>query len=185
MTTLTKEAAAATTQTPGPALINDTSVDDQAVKSGSVLVNTVDVMKAALIFFFTALHEVIATTSFKFSEGFTKLLPSLIVVVGYGLSFYLLSISLKVMPIGIAYALWSGIGIALTGIAGKMFWHEMLDPARLIGIGLILLDLLVINLFSKGTEHESNYESYALGTTFQQKLTLDNLLTSKLYFLHG
>jgi len=60
-----------------------------------------------------------------------------------------------------------------------MFWHEMLDPARLIGIGLILLDLLVINLFSKGTEHESNYESYTLGAIFQQKSPLDNLLTGK------
>jgi small multidrug resistance pump len=63
-------------------------------------------MNTALIFFFAVLSEVIATTSLKFSEGFTKLLPSIIVVLGYGLSFYLLSISLKVMSFGIAYALW-------------------------------------------------------------------------------
>lgn len=110
-------------------------------------------MKTALIFFFAVLSEVIATTSLKFSDGFTKLLPSLIVVVGYGLSFYLLSISLKVMPIGIAYALWSGIGITLTVIAGKMIWGETLDWARIIGIGLILLGILVINMFSKVTTH--------------------------------
>jgi small multidrug resistance pump len=78
-----------------------------------------DPMKTALIFFFAVLSEVIATASLKFSEGFTRLLPSIIVVLGYGLSFYLLSISLKVMPMGIAYALWSGIGIVLTVIAGK------------------------------------------------------------------
>jgi small multidrug resistance pump len=108
-------------------------------------------MKTALIFFFAVLSEVIATTSLKFSEGFTKLLPSIIVVVGYGLSFYLLSISLKVMPVGIAYALWSGIGIILTVIAGKMIWHEALDWARVTGIGLILLGILIINLFSKIT----------------------------------
>jgi len=110
-------------------------------------------MKTALIFFFAVLSEVIATTSLKFSEGFTKLLPSVIVVIGYGLSFYLLSISLKVMPIGIAYALWSGIGIVLTVIAGKMIWDETLDWARITGIGLILLGILIINLFSKVTAH--------------------------------
>jgi len=110
-------------------------------------------MKTALIFFFAVLSEVIATTSLKFSEGFTKLLPSLIVVVGYGLSFHLLSLSLKVMPIGIAYALWSGIGIILTVIAGKMLWNETLDWARITGIGLILLGILIINLFSKATVH--------------------------------
>ena len=110
-------------------------------------------MKTALIFFFAVLSEVIATTSLKFSDGFTKFLPSLIVGLGYGLSFYLLSISLKVMPIGIAYALWSGIGIVLTVIAGKMIWQEALDGPRLTGIGLILLGILIINLFSKVTAH--------------------------------
>jgi small multidrug resistance pump len=77
-------------------------------------------MKTALILFFAVLSEVIATTSLKFSEGFTKLVPSVVVVVGYGLSFYLLSMTLKVMPIGIAYALWSGIGITLTVLLAKL-----------------------------------------------------------------
>jgi small multidrug resistance pump len=106
-------------------------------------------MKTALIFFFAVLSEVIATTSLKFSDGFTKLIPSLIVVVGYGLSFYLLALSLKIMPIGLAYALWSGIGIILTVIAGRFLWQETLDWARVTGIGLILLGILIINLFSK------------------------------------
>ena len=83
-------------------------------------------MKIAIIFFFAVLSEVTATTALKFSEGFTKLVPSVIVVVGYGLSFYLLSLALKVMPIGIAYALWSGIGIVLTVIAGMVLWRESL-----------------------------------------------------------
>jgi len=108
-------------------------------------------MKTALIFFFAVLSEVIATTSLKFSEGFTKLLPSIIVVVGYGLSFYLLSISLKIMPIGIAYALWSGIGIILTVIAGILIWRESLDWARIVGIIFIIVGILIINLFSKIT----------------------------------
>jgi multidrug transporter EmrE-like cation transporter len=110
-------------------------------------------MKTALIFFFAVLSEVIATTSLKFSEGFTKLIPSVVVVVGYGLSFYLLSIALKVMPIGVAYAFWSGIGIILTVIAGKIIWNESLDWARVVGTILIILGILVINLFSKATAH--------------------------------
>ena len=106
-------------------------------------------MKTALILFFAVLSEVIATTSLKFSEGFTRLVPSIVVVVGYGLSFYLLSITLKVMPIGIAYALWSGIGITLIVIAGKIIWNESLDWARVTGIILIIIGILIINLFSK------------------------------------
>ena len=104
-----------------------------------------------MILFFAVLSEVIATTSLKFSEGFTKLVPSVVVVLGYGLSFYLLSMTLKVMPIGIAYALWSGIGITLTVIAGKIIWNESLDWARVTGIILIIIGILIINLFSKVT----------------------------------
>ena len=110
-------------------------------------------MKTALILFFAVLSEVIATTSLKFSEGFTRLVPSIVVVVGYGLSFYLLSITLKVMPIGVAYALWSGIGITLTVIAGKIIWNESLDWARVTGIILIIIGILIINLFSKTIAH--------------------------------
>lgn len=108
-------------------------------------------MKIALIFFFAVVSEVTATTALKFSEGFTKLIPSLIVVAGYGLSFYLLSLSLKAIPIGTAYALWSGIGIVLTVIIGAVLWREQMDWARGIGIALIIIGILVINLFSKVT----------------------------------
>jgi small multidrug resistance pump len=110
-------------------------------------------MKTALIFFFAVLSEVTATTALKFSEGFTKLVPSLIVVVGYGLSFYLLSLSLKTIPLGTAYALWSGIGIVLTVIAGMLIWRESMDWARGIGIFLIMVGIIVINMFSKSTVH--------------------------------
>lgn len=110
-------------------------------------------MKTAVIFFFAVLSEVIATTALKFSEGFTKLIPSLVVVAGYGLSFYLLSLSLKVIPLGTAYALWSGIGIVLTVLIGILVWREQMDWARGIGITLILVGILVINLFSKTTSH--------------------------------
>lgn len=110
-------------------------------------------MKNFTILFFAILSEVIATTSLKFSEGFTKLIPSVIVVVGYGLSFYLLSLSLKVFPIGIAYAIWSGVGLVLTVIAGIMIWRETLDWARILGILLIIAGIILINVFSKATVH--------------------------------
>ena len=110
-------------------------------------------MKTATIFFFAVLSGVTATMALKFSEGFTKLIPSIIVVLGYVLSFYLLSLSLRVIPIGVAYALWSGIGIVLTVLAGLIFWREPLDWARVAGIVLIVAGILVINLFSKGSAH--------------------------------
>jgi small multidrug resistance pump len=110
-------------------------------------------MKNFGILFLAILMEVIGTTALKFSEGFRKPVPSVIVVVGYGLSFYLLSLSLKVFPIGIAYAIWSGVGIVLTVIAGMLLWRESLDWARLAGILLILAGIIVINLFSKSAVH--------------------------------
>ncbi len=110
-------------------------------------------MKTALIFFFAVLSEVTATTALKFSDGFTKLVPSLIVAIGYGLSFYLLSLSLKEIPLGTAYALWSGIGIVLTVIAGIAIWREPMDWARGVGIFLIMLGIVIINLFSKSPAH--------------------------------
>jgi len=108
-------------------------------------------MKTALILFFAILSEVIATTALKLSDGFTRIVPSVIVVIGYGASFYLLSISLQVIPIGLAYAIWSGVGIVLTVIAGILIWRESLDWARVIGIIFIILGILIINLFSKIT----------------------------------
>ena len=110
-------------------------------------------MKTAIIFFFAVLSEVTATTALKFSEGFTKLIPSVIVVFGYGLSFYLLSLSLKTIPLGTAYALWSGIGIVLTVIAGIVIWRESMDWARAIGIFLIMAGILIINLYSNSAAH--------------------------------
>ena len=111
-------------------------------------------MKTPIILFFAILSEVIATTALKLSDGFTKIIPSVIVVIGYGASFYLLSISLKVIPIGLAYAIWSGVGIVLTVIAGIIIWRESLDWARVIGIIFIILGILIINLFSKITTHQ-------------------------------
>jgi len=110
-------------------------------------------MKTASIFFLAILSEVFATSALKFSDGFTRLIPSIFVAIGYGVSFYLLSISLKVIPIGIAYAIWSGVGIVLTVIIGAVIWHETIDWARGAGIALIISGVLIINLFSKTAIH--------------------------------
>lgn len=110
-------------------------------------------MKTFIVLFFAILSEVIATSSLKFSEGFTKPIPSAIVVVGYGFSFYLLSIALKTMPIGVAYAIWSGVGLILTVVAGMILWRETLDWAKVTGIVLILAGIVFINVFSKSAAH--------------------------------
>lgn len=110
-------------------------------------------MKTTLILFLAILSEVIGTTALKLSDGFTKILPSVVVVIGYGASFYLLALSLKVIPIGLAYAIWSGVGIVLTVIAGMIIWRESLDWARVTGIIFIILGILIINIFSKVTAH--------------------------------
>jgi small multidrug resistance pump len=110
-------------------------------------------MKTIAILILAILSEVFATTSLKFSDGFTKPVPAVLVILGYGVSFYLLSISLKVIPLGLAYAIWSGVGIVLTVLIGALIWHEPLDWGRGIGIGLILAGILTINLFSPQISH--------------------------------
>ena len=93
--------------------------------------------------------EVIATSALKSSDGFSRLLPSILVVVGYGLSFYFLSLTLRVMPVGVVYAIWSGVGIVLITLVGWTFFQQKLDPAVLVGMALIIAGVAVINLFSK------------------------------------
>lgn len=93
--------------------------------------------------------EVIATSTLKATEGFTKLMPSLIVFLGYGTSFYFLSLTLKTMPVGIAYAVWSGVGTILISIVGYLLYKQQLEAASIIGIILIVAGVIIINVFSK------------------------------------
>ncbi len=97
--------------------------------------------------------EVIATSALRASQGFTVLLPSLVVVVGYAAAFFFLSLTLHAMPIGIAYALWSGIGIILISAVGWLLFGQALDAPAIIGIGLIAAGVVVLNLFSKASVH--------------------------------
>jgi small multidrug resistance pump len=99
------------------------------------------------------LSEVTATSSLKASAGFTKVIPSVIVVVGYALSFYFLSLVLKAIPIGIAYAVWAGLGIVLLAVVGWVVFGQTLDTPALIGIALILAGVIIMNVFSKAVAH--------------------------------
>ncbi|RYG27413.1 MAG: QacE family quaternary ammonium compound efflux SMR transporter [Burkholderiales bacterium] len=97
--------------------------------------------------------EVIATSFLRASAGFTQLMPTLVVVVGYGVTFYFFSLALQTIPVGIGYAIWSGVGIILVSIIAFFAYGQTLDLPALIGIGLILAGVLVINLFSQSSTH--------------------------------
>lgn len=97
--------------------------------------------------------EVIATSALKASEEFTKLVPSLIVIIGYGVSFYFLTHVLKTIPVGVTYAIWSGLGIVLVTIAGIFLYKQTPDLPAVLGMGLIVAGVVVINVFSKTVGH--------------------------------
>ena len=94
------------------------------------------------------LSEVLATSMLKASDGFTKLLPSIITFIGYSVSFYFLSMVLKYIPIGISYAIWSGLGIVLISIVGLLVFKQELDLPGIFGMVLIISGVIVIHLFS-------------------------------------
>lgn len=97
--------------------------------------------------------EVIATSFLKAAEGFTRFWPSLIVVLGYLLAFYLLSLTLKTIPVGVAYAMWSGVGIVLIALSGWLFLGQTLDIPAIIGLTMIVAGVAVINVFSQAGMH--------------------------------
>ena len=105
-------------------------------------------MKNWLILLVAILSETIATTALKASEGFTVLIPSVLVVVGYCLSFYFLSLTLRSIPVGIAYAVWSGVGVALVTLFGFLVYNQKLDLPALLGILLIMSGVVVMFSFS-------------------------------------
>ena len=99
------------------------------------------------------LAEVLATSTLKSSKEFTVLYPSIIVVLSYIIAFYFLSLTLRVIPIGIAYAIWAGVGVLLITLVGWLFYKQTLDFAGILGVFLITLGVIVINLFSKTIPH--------------------------------
>jgi small multidrug resistance pump len=110
-------------------------------------------MKSWIFLFFAVVGEVVGTAAIKQSEGFTKFWPSIIVAVGFALAFYLLSLCLKVLPIGVVYAVWSAMGIVLISVIGHWFFNERLDTPAFIGISFILTGVLIMQIFSKAVAH--------------------------------
>lgn len=99
------------------------------------------------------LAEIIATSALKASGGFTRLGPSILTALGYGIAFFFLSLTLRTIPVGIAYAIWSGVGIVLISAIGLFLFDQSLDFPAVLGIALILCGVLVLNLFSKSAVH--------------------------------
>lgn len=108
---------------------------------------------AAIYLLMAIVFEVIATSALKASESFTKLIPTLVVALGYLGAFWFLSLTLKTIPVGIAYAIWSGIGIVLVSLVGWLLFKQSLDLPAIIGMALIVAGVLTINLFSNMSAH--------------------------------
>ena len=99
------------------------------------------------------ISEVVGTSALKASQEFTKLWPSLVVLVGYGLAFYFLTLTLRTIPVGIAYALWAGVGIVLICLVSWILYKQSLDWPALVGIGFITVGVILINGFSSSVQH--------------------------------
>lgn len=110
-------------------------------------------MNAWLLLYLAIIFEVIATSALKASDGFSKLGPSILVALGYGVAFYLLAQTLRTIPVGVAYAIWSGVGIVLITLIAWIFFAQKLDLAALLGISLIIFGVIILNLFSNITHH--------------------------------
>ena len=106
-----------------------------------------------LILLLAIVSEVVGTVALKASEGFARLGPTLLVVVGYVLTFYFLGLALKQIPLGVAYAIWSGLGTAGAVLAGVLLWRESLSPAGVVGIALIVAGVVILNLFPGASAH--------------------------------
>jgi small multidrug resistance pump len=97
--------------------------------------------------------EVIATSALKASQEFTRLVPSLVVVTGYAIAFFCLTLVLRTIPVGIAYAVWAGLGIVLVTIVGAVVYRQIPDAPAILGMALIVTGVVTIHLFSKSIEH--------------------------------
>jgi small multidrug resistance pump len=106
-----------------------------------------------LLLLLAILSEVVGTIALKASEGFTRLGPTVLMVVGYGLSLFLLALALKQIPLGVAYAIWSGLGTAGAVVAGILLWRESLNLVGIVGILFIIAGVVLLNIFSGASAH--------------------------------
>ena len=109
--------------------------------------------KAYLFLIIAVLFEGLGTTSLQASQQFTRLVPSVGVIIGFGMSFYCLMIVLQYLPLGVTYALWAGFGICLTALLGWLVFRQSVDVPAMIGMALIIAGIVVINLYSKTAAH--------------------------------
>lgn len=110
-------------------------------------------MQGWLFLVIAVVAEVVATSALKASEGFSRVWPSVTVVIGYVAAFYFLSLTLRYLPLGVAYAVWAGVGVVLTTLIGWALFQQKLDIAAVVGIGLILAGVMVMNVFSSVHPH--------------------------------
>lgn len=110
-------------------------------------------MKNWLFLMVAIVAEVAATSALKASDGFSKLGPSLLVVLGYGVAFYFLALTLKAIPVGVAYAIWSGVGVVMIALIAWLVFDQALDAPAVIGMGLIVSGVVVMNVFSRSVPH--------------------------------
>ena len=110
-------------------------------------------MPPILILVIAVLFETVGTTALQASQQFTRPWPSVLVVVAYGASFYFLAQALRFMPVGVVYALWSGLGIVFIAMIGRAVFGQRLDPPAILGIALIVAGIVVIQLYSRTTPH--------------------------------
>ncbi len=102
-----------------------------------------------LVLLVAIVSEVVGTSALKASQGFTRFIPSIVVIAGYASAFYFLSLTLKSIPVGIAYAIWSGVGMVLVSVAGLVLYRQTLDLAAIVGIGLIVAGVVLLCLVSQ------------------------------------
>ncbi|NPU95340.1 MAG: EamA family transporter [Gammaproteobacteria bacterium] len=110
-------------------------------------------MKSWIFLAIAIVSEVIGTSALKASDGFSRLWPSVLVVLGYAVAFYCLSLTLRTIPVGVAYAVWSGLGVVLITLVAWLFLDQKLDLPALVGMALIVAGVLVMNLFSRSVAH--------------------------------
>lgn len=110
-------------------------------------------MKSWIFLSIAIVSEVIGTSALKASDGFSRLWPSVLVVLGYGTAFYCLSLTLRTIPVGVAYAVWSGLGVVLITLVAWIFLDQKLDLPAMLGMGLIVAGVMVMNLFSRSVAH--------------------------------
>ena len=112
-----------------------------------------DKMKSWIYLLIAIIVEVIGTSGLKASDGFTRLWPSLLTIVAYCTSFFFLSLTLRIIPVGIAYAVWGGVGIVLITFVGWIYFGQRLDVPAILGMSLIVSGVVILNVFSKTVPH--------------------------------